>query len=29
MKALTGYSINENAYKAGKEAAKMAGKIQE
>ncbi|MBE5740970.1 MAG: hypothetical protein E7351_00325 [Clostridiales bacterium] len=26
MKALTGYSINKDAYKAGKEAAKMAGR---
>ena len=29
MKALTGYSVNENAYKAGKEAAKMAGKAKD
>ena len=29
MKALTGYSVNENAYKAGKEAAKMAGKSKD
>ncbi len=29
MKALTGYSSNKNAYEAGKEAAKMAGKSKD
>ncbi len=29
MKALTGYSVNENAYQAGLEAAKMAGKAKD
>ena len=29
MKALTGYSVNENAYKAGLEAAQMAGKAKD
>ena len=29
MKVLTGYSTNEESYKAGKEAAQMAGKFKD